>query len=76
MPNPVYTYDLLVNSLWITLFLNELELICLHTVNWFYALPFNIRLSSCVLWHINSCRLFNAKSCFIYIYIYIYIYDL
>ena len=33
-----------------------------------------------VLWHINHCRLFNAKSCFythkhthIYIYIYIYI---
>ena len=26
-----------------------------------------------VLWHINHCRLFNAKS-FIYIYIYIYIY--
>ena len=25
-----------------------------------------------VLWFINSCRLFNAKSC-IYIYIYIYI---
>ena len=28
-----------------------------------------------VLWHINPCRLFNAKSCFI-IYIYIYIYNL
>ena len=27
------------------------------------------------LWHINPCRLFNAKSClYIYIYIYIYIY--
>ena len=25
-----------------------------------------------VLWHINQCRLFNAKSC-LYIYIYIYI---
>ena len=25
-----------------------------------------------VLWHINPCRLFNAKSSFIYIYIYIY----
>ena len=26
-----YTYDLLVNSLYIILFLNKLELICLHT---------------------------------------------
>ena len=26
-----------------------------------------------VLWYINSCGLFNAKSC-LYIYIYIYIY--
>ena len=25
---------------------------------------------SCVLWHINPSRLFNTKSCFIYIYIY------
>ena len=30
-----------------------------------------------VLWHKNSCRLFNAKSfIYIYIYIYMYIYDL
>ena len=31
-------------------------------------------LVGCVLYHINPCEFFNAKSCFIYIYIYIYIY--
>ena len=31
-------------------------------------------LDGCILWNINSCWLFFAKSCFIYIYIYIYIY--
>ena len=28
-----------------------------------------------ILWHINSCALFNAKFCLYIIYIYIYIYD-
>ena len=34
-------------------------------------------LVGCILWHINPCKLFDAKSySYIYIYIYIYIYDL
>ena len=44
MLNPVYTYiiyDLLVNSLWVTLFLNVLELIYLHTVKRFQVLLSN-----------------------------------
>ena len=28
----IYIYDLLANNLKVTLFLNELEVICLHTV--------------------------------------------
>ena len=36
MPNPVFIDDLLVNSFWVTLFLNELlELLGLHTVKFF-----------------------------------------
>ena len=30
--------DLQVNSLWLTLFLNKSELICLHIVEWFQVL--------------------------------------
>ena len=51
MQNPVYTslslslslyiYDLKVNSLLVTLFLNELDFICLHTVKWFQELLLN-----------------------------------
>ena len=45
MPNPVfvYVYDLLVNSLLVPLFLNELlEIICLHAVKCFQVLLSNI----------------------------------
>ena len=37
MANPVYIdiYDLLVNSLLVSLFLNAFEVICLHTVKGF-----------------------------------------
>ena len=42
-----------------------------------FSSPFNSihrgKMVDWVLWHINPCRLFNAKSC-LYIYIYIYIY--
>ena len=50
MLNPICIWHLLV-----TLVKNELELNCLHPVKW---------LVGWVLWHINLCRLFNAKSIF------------
>ena len=37
----VKSYGLLDNCLKVTLFLNEPELICLHTVKWFQVLLFN-----------------------------------
>ena len=33
-----YTYDLKANNLLVTLFLNELDLFCLHTVKWFLSI--------------------------------------
>ena len=57
-----YIYTYILNTLEVTLFLNVLELICLPKVK-----LFKYSLIVWVLWHINLCRSFNAKSIFIQI---------
>ena len=75
MPNSLYTYILNIYGLvWfygISTSVGYLILNPLYTyIYWIYFIWFG-----CILWHINHCRLFNAKFLFIHIYqIYIYIY--
>ena len=71
MPNPVYTYilyiyDLKVNSLYVRLFLNEPELICLHTVDWFQVLLFIVctQLNSFKFCNSTLISLFNINNLF------------
>ena len=65
MPNPYYTYtycicDLLVNSLKLTLFQNESELIYLHTVKWFQLLLFNLNNSINVIIFLYTLRMVSS----------------
>ena len=50
--------ELYMNSLLVTLFLNELELICLHTVKWFQMLPSN-----------SNCSYLQTIKCFLVLFI-------
>ena len=74
----IYLIYMICKHIQLIKFLNELKLIHLHTVK---CLQFNLKSIICLhtyqiymiwfcwaLWHINHCRLFNAKSS-LYIYI-------
>ena len=65
MPNPLYTYILHVYDLvWLN-FMAYQPLLGYLMPNPLYTYILNIYdlVWFCVLWHINHCRLFNAKSC-------------
>ena len=61
MPNPVYTYDLWVNCLLVTLFLHKPELICLHTDKWFQVLLSNTNSSNCTHLGFNHSKWLNSS---------------
>ena len=69
MPNPLYTYLLNIYMIWFGLFYGISTIVGYLMPNPLYTYLLNIYdLVWFVLWHINHCRLFNAKSS-LYIYI-------